>query len=122
MDRDSITQARRCAKAQSVWVGQEAHHTAICVGGPGAHHTATEMCYGTGSNMLCGMGCAGEHIHHPPGDMEMCQGAGWDMKSHEVLPWGLLPKHKQGQRQPHPGKQAVVCTEGYGGGLHPTNH
>ena len=73
--------------------------------------------------MMYWVGCAKEHTHHPPGDMEMCQGAGWDMKSHEQLPWGgLLPKHKQGQRQPHPGKQAVVCTEGYGGGLHPTNH
>ena len=56
-------------------------------------------------------------------DMEMHQGARWDMESLEVLPCGgLLPRHKQGQRQPHPGKQAVVCTEGYGGGLHPTNH
>ena len=54
--------------------------------------------------------------------MEMHQGAGWDMESLEVLPWGLLPRHKQGQRQPHPGKQVVVCTEGYGGGLHPTTH
>ena len=43
------------------------------------------------------------------------------MESLEVLPCGrLLPRHKQGQRQPHPGKQVVVCTEGYGGGLYPT--
>ena len=73
--------------------------------------------------MMYWVGCAKEHTHQPPWGMEMCQGAGWDMESHEQLALGwLLPKHKQGQRQPHPGKQAVVCTEGYGGGLHPTSH
>ena len=54
------------------------------------------MCYGKGSDMLYGVGYARKHIHYPPGDMEMHQGARWDMESLEVLPCGgLLLRHKQ---------------------------
>ena len=34
------------------------------------------------------VGCAKEHTHQPPWGMEMCQGAGWDMESHEQLALG----------------------------------
>ena len=46
-----------------------------------AHHTASY-------ELMYWVGCAKEHTHQPPWGMEMCQGAGWDMESHEQLALG----------------------------------